>query len=146
MSHTGPRRHLLCYDISDAKRLGRVHRRVRRDGMALQYSLFDCQLDQARLQKLMADLRELIDLREDDVRIYGPRLDAPVTWIGASPFPEGVLLFNNPKEAARGTPGPSPGPTPRDLSFLLPSVPRQGLLHGPDAEKGFGPAQSRPRP
>lgn len=95
MSNHGERRYLLCYDIADPRRLARVHRRVKQDGLALQYSVFDLRLAEARLRRLVADLRQLIHEREDDVRIYGLRTDAPITWLGQKPLPEGVQLFHN---------------------------------------------------
>lgn len=95
MSRHDERRHILAYDISDERRLSRVHRRVKRDGVALQYSLFDLHLPQSRLRRLLGDLRDLIDEREDDVRVYGPRLDLPVAWLGVSPMRAGLQLFNN---------------------------------------------------
>ncbi len=95
MPQQGPRRYLLCYDIADPKRLAMVCRRVKRDGVALQYSVFDCQLNAVSLRRLIRDLRELIDDREDDVRIYGPRVDAPFVWLGTAHCTEGVQLFHN---------------------------------------------------
>lgn len=95
MSDHAERRYLLAYDISDPRRRARVHRRVKKDGMALQYSLFDLRLREPRLRRLTGDLHALIDDSEDDVRIYGPRFDIPITWLGVSPFPPGVQLFNN---------------------------------------------------
>lgn len=97
MSNHGERRYLLCYDIADPKRLARVHRRVKQDGLALQYSVFDVHLAQAPLRHLVADLRGLIDPRADDVRIYGLKTDARVAWLGQPPMPEGVQLFYNSK-------------------------------------------------
>lgn len=94
MSDKGVRRHILCYDIGDPKRLSRVHRRVKRDAMALQYSVFDCHLNEMALKRLINDLRKLIDERDDDIRLYGPRLDAPLLWLGVTPFQGGVTLFN----------------------------------------------------
>lgn len=115
MSHTGTRRHILCYDIADEKRLRRVHRRVRESGMALQFSVFDCNLNSKQMQHLLGDLRELIDHRHDDVRIYGPRLEAPLIWLGPSALPEGVQLFNNSSSGRDVAPRP-PYRTPSPLA------------------------------
>lgn len=101
MSRNERRRQLLCYDIADPRRLQRIHRRVKRTGIALQYSLFECHMRDADLQKLVADLRQLMDVRHDDIRIYGPRSDAPPIWIGAPVHGEGIQLFNNPEDAER---------------------------------------------
>lgn len=101
MSRNATQRYLLCYDIADPRRLQRVHRRAKRDGVALQYSLFECHVTPAQLQRLTVDLRVLIDPGADDVRIYGARFDARIIWIGREAHIDGVLLFNNPLEAAR---------------------------------------------
>jgi len=50
MSH--PRlRYLVCYDIAHPKRLRRVARTLESFGTRLQYSVFECPLDQLRLEK-----------------------------------------------------------------------------------------------
>lgn len=93
------RRRLICYDIADPRRLQRIHRRIKRDGVAVQYSIFQCDLDDLHFARLVADLKCLVDPRSDDIRIYGPRQDAPVMWIGRPCHAEGIQFFNNPAEA-----------------------------------------------
>lgn len=95
MSNQGPRRYLLCYDISCPKRLGRVHRRVKRAGLALQYSVFDLSLSASELKQLVADLKEIIHPGQDDIRIYGLNSDAYIYSVGVSHIPEDVLFFYN---------------------------------------------------
>ncbi len=99
MKHHERRRYVLCYDIADPKRLRGVHRRVRRSGIALQRSVFDCELNTRSLQELIRDIRQIIDARHDDVRIYGPRHDAPVAWFGAGAENDGVQFFRQGKPA-----------------------------------------------
>lgn len=133
MSQTGPRRYVLCYDISDEKRLRKIHRRVREDGIALQFSVFDCILKAKHLQRLIRDIRAIIDPRLDDVRIYGPRVEAPIIWLGTPPLPDGVQLFNNSSAHANNLSG---GPVIQKPSLLLPSLLRQAASKLPD-KKGF---------
>ena len=61
---------LVCYDIREPKRLQRVHKCAASYAMAVQRSVFYARLTQADLDSLMKDLVELIDEKEDDVRIY----------------------------------------------------------------------------
>lgn len=132
MSDPSTRRYVLAYDIADERRLSRVHRRVKKDGMALQLSVFDLSLGESRLRRLLGDLRTLIDEREDDVRIYGPRLDTPIAWLGISPFPPGVQLFNNRERMPAKATGKSSAH--RDRSVQAPSDakgPGKILIAGP---------------
>jgi CRISPR-associated protein Cas2 len=66
---------LVTYDISTVttdgvRRLMKVAKICEGYGIRVQKSVFECQLDNARLASLLADLREIIDPAEDSVRIY----------------------------------------------------------------------------
>lgn len=62
-------RYIVCYDVSDPKRLREVFRAMKGFGQPLQYSVFQCDLTlQARVQ-LMASLGELINHEQDRVII-----------------------------------------------------------------------------
>ncbi len=65
---------LIAYDIRDPKRLHRVARTCEDFGMRVQYSLFECRLDQDGLNDLWLRLLEEID--EDEDRVVAYRLDA----------------------------------------------------------------------
>ncbi len=60
-------RYLVSYDISNPKRLRRVARAVEGFGVRLQYSVFECPLDDLRLAKLKMELQELLNHDEDQV-------------------------------------------------------------------------------
>jgi CRISPR-associated protein Cas2 len=62
--------HLLAYDIADPDRLVRVHRAVRNVGLPLQYSVFLVPGTAAHIDALLAELDDIIDPREDDIRVY----------------------------------------------------------------------------
>jgi CRISPR-associated protein Cas2 len=94
--NTGKRRHLLCYDIACPKRLAKVHKRVKKDGLALQYSVYELTLTHSELQSLINDLNEIIHQKFDDVRIYGLLPESDTISIGKPTMPEGILFFNNP--------------------------------------------------
>src|SRR5579863_6278233 len=60
-------RYLVSYDISNPKRLRRVARSLEGFGVRLQYSVFECPLDDLRLAKLKAELQSLLKHDEDQV-------------------------------------------------------------------------------
>lgn len=84
--------HVVAYDIADPKRLGRVHRYLKKFAIPLQYSVFLVELDAAGRDKLLAKLRTLIHPKQDDVRIY-PLPDQP-EWValGKALWGDGMLL------------------------------------------------------
>jgi len=67
--------YLVCYDISDPKRLRRVHRATEDRGSRLQYSVYQCALTELQLARFQSELLDLIDSGEDQVLFVrlGPR-------------------------------------------------------------------------
>jgi CRISPR-associated protein Cas2 len=61
------RRYLVCYDIANAKRLRRVAKLLKSYGTRLQYSVFECPLDDLRLEQAKAALRGEINSDQDQV-------------------------------------------------------------------------------
>jgi CRISPR-associated protein Cas2 len=59
--------YLVCYDISDDKRLRKVFQTMRGWGDHLQYSVFECQLTSMDLVRLRAELAKIIHHDEDQV-------------------------------------------------------------------------------
>ena len=72
------RRWLVAYDISDPKRLARVYRFMVKKGVPLQFSLFSVTMTTRQAQALGAQLCNLIDRKEDDLRLY--------------PLPDGAVI------------------------------------------------------
>jgi CRISPR-associated protein Cas2 len=62
-------RYIVSYDISDPRRLRRVHRAMRGFGDALQYSVFRCDLSASERVLMIEALVALINHREDQVMI-----------------------------------------------------------------------------
>lgn len=60
---------LVCYDIRDAKRLRKVHRFMKAYGEGWQYSVFYCTLKPIDRVRLENGLRELVNLKEDQILI-----------------------------------------------------------------------------
>ncbi len=62
--------YLVSYDISDEKRLKRVHQFLKDYGKWVQKSVFECWLTKAEYQELKIGLKQLIKPKEDRVRFY----------------------------------------------------------------------------
>jgi CRISPR-associated protein Cas2 len=90
-----PRLYLVCYDITDPKRLARVHRFLRTEGMPVQYSVFTAQMTARDLGRLLAGLHHRIDARADDVRIYPLPACPERICLGWQYFPEDIMLIEN---------------------------------------------------
>jgi CRISPR-associated protein Cas2 len=79
--------YLVCYDISDEKRLRKVFQAMRGYGDHLQYSIFECQLTSMDLVKLRGELAAIINHNHDQVLFVnlGPaegRGDRVITALG----------------------------------------------------------------
>ncbi|MFN7926877.1 MAG: CRISPR-associated endonuclease Cas2 [Blastocatellia bacterium] len=62
-------RYIITYDISDPKRLRRVHRVMRGFGDPLQYSVFRCDLSATERILLLEALTPILHHREDQVML-----------------------------------------------------------------------------
>ncbi len=83
--------YLICYDIADPKRLSRVYKFLKGRGIHLQYSVFLCSLTRQGLKYVKESLKELIDERLDDIRIYPLPSSLKVVVIGkGARIPDGV--------------------------------------------------------
>ncbi len=58
---------LVCYDISADKRRDKVAKACESYGARVQFSVFECPLDELRLQQLKAELEAIINRDEDQV-------------------------------------------------------------------------------
>ena len=79
--------YLVCYDISDDKRLRKVFQTMRDYGDHLQYSVFECRFTEMDLVKCRAELSEIIHHDQDQVLFVclGPaegRGDRVITALG----------------------------------------------------------------
>jgi CRISPR-associated protein Cas2 len=66
------RRHwvVVSYDVPDDRRRTRIMKTLEGYGVRVQYSVFECEVRPADLEKLKAALRRLVEVEEDDIRIY----------------------------------------------------------------------------
>ncbi len=61
--------YLVCYDIRDPRRLRRTHKLMKAYGEPWQYSVFYCTLKAIDRVRLENALREVVNLKEDQVLI-----------------------------------------------------------------------------
>jgi CRISPR-associated protein Cas2 len=61
---------LVTYDITDPKRLKRLHKFMKEFGLNTQKSVFECDIDDEALKRIRKYCKERLDLDEDSVRIY----------------------------------------------------------------------------
>jgi CRISPR-associated protein Cas2 len=61
---------VVSYDVTDDRRRTRLAAALQGFGARVQYSVFECRLEAPQIDRLRAHLRELIDPKEDSVRLY----------------------------------------------------------------------------
>ena len=62
--------YLVCYDISNPRRLRRAARILENFGIRIQKSFFQCEMGQKRMMELRDRVLEVVDVREDFFFIY----------------------------------------------------------------------------
>ena len=62
--------YFISYDIANPKRLAKVSKTLENFGIRIQYSFFECEMEKVQLENLKRRLLEIIDKREDSLRIY----------------------------------------------------------------------------
>jgi len=61
---------VVAYDITDNTRRLKVATTLKDYGERVQYSVFECLLDEKRLESLIREVTEPIELEQDSIRIY----------------------------------------------------------------------------
>lgn len=83
---------LVTYDIADPRRLARLFKFLKKQGIPVQYSVFLVEASAAKMGNLIVQMAKLVDEEADDVRAYRlPERTWKVT-LGASILPEGMLM------------------------------------------------------
>lgn len=113
MALNTPRAWLITYDITDPRRLARLHRFLLKHATPVQYSVFHFEGSSARIGRLMADIEKRIDPRTDDVRAYQlpERLD--VATFGRGHLPGEVFVLSTTSPGLQPLLEATGWPTPR---------------------------------
>ena len=90
--HSHSQRWLLAHDIRDPRRLQRVWRYLRREGVRLQYSIYLLACTRNHIEEVMERLLQLIDEKSDDVRIYPLNENTRIWGLGAQFNDDGNTL------------------------------------------------------
>ena len=90
--------YIICYDISDPKRLGRIHRALKKQATPVQYSVFLFSGTATQLQHCLAHLEHLMNRHEDDIRAYPLPARGLRLVLGQSTLPEGIVLSSLPPD------------------------------------------------
>jgi len=61
---------LVVYDISNNKRRTKLHNTLLNYGTAVQYSVFECLLDQVGIKEMKRDTMRIVNIKKDNVRFY----------------------------------------------------------------------------
>lgn len=86
--------YLVSYDIANERRLPKVYRFLKSQGIHMQYSVFLCRLTWPELLDLKKQLIKIINPEEDDVRIYPLPGDIKALVFGRGDrIPEGVTIY-----------------------------------------------------
>lgn len=85
--------YLLAYDIADPRRLSKVHRILKKEGLPVQYSVFTVVMKRPRLLRLLERIGTEIIETEDDVRCYRLPENTETAALGRQYFPQDVMLF-----------------------------------------------------
>lgn len=100
--------YIICYDIANPRRLGRIHRALKKQALAVQYSVFLFSGTEEALQRCLAHLEGLMDAHQDDIRAY-PLPQRGLRWVlGATVLPQGIVLGSLPADwqSTGGSDGP----------------------------------------
>ena len=92
MSLNASARWIVTYDIADKRRLPRVFKFLKKQGIPVQYSVFLVDASAAKMGDIMASIAALIDKDADDVRAYRIPANPWKVTLGIAILPEGILL------------------------------------------------------
>lgn len=84
---------VVAYDISDPRRLGRVHRLMLKNGVPMQKSVFTAMMTPLEARKLRDKLAVLIDAKADDVRMYPLPAKPEITRLGRTDLRSGGVFL-----------------------------------------------------
>lgn len=91
MAQNDTARYIVTYDIADPRRLSRLYRFLKKQGVPVQYSVFLLNASAIQISRLMDKIAKMIDADADDVRAYRLPENGWQITLGASILPDDVL-------------------------------------------------------
>lgn len=61
---------VVAYDMPDNKRRARLLKKMKGFGVHTQFSVFECELDDEELARMLTTINRIIEPREDAVKVY----------------------------------------------------------------------------
>ena len=61
---------VVAYDMPDTKRRTKLLKALKGYGVHTQFSLFECELDEKEIEKMLVHIHKIIDPKEDAVKVY----------------------------------------------------------------------------
>lgn len=92
MSQNESARYLVTYDIADPRRLARLFKFLKKQGIPVQYSVFLVEVSAVKMASLIAKIATMIDDDADDVRAYRMPDNGWQVTLGTSILPDNILL------------------------------------------------------
>lgn len=84
-------KYLIGYDISNPKRLQRLHRRMQKHATPVQYSVFLFEGNARALQSCLDEALSIIEKKEDDLRLYPLTVPLKRWELGKPVLPDGIV-------------------------------------------------------
>jgi CRISPR-associated endonuclease Cas2 len=89
---------LIAYDITDPRRLQRLHRMLTQHALPIEYSVFYASDDPRSIKTLLSQAASLIDPRTDDLRCYPLPQRGLRARLGRATLPSGIYYSTVPPE------------------------------------------------
>jgi CRISPR-associated protein Cas2 len=93
--------YIVAYDIADPKRLQQVYRILKKEGMAVQQSVFFVYGDQPAVDRILDRLSSVIKSDRDDIRAY-PVTHPGEVWTTGGPIAQFPLVQPGGNAGVRG--------------------------------------------
>jgi CRISPR-associated protein Cas2 len=61
---------IVSYDIVETKKRTKLAKKLLNYGIRVQYSVFECQLDAEKIEKMKKEMLKFVNLEKDSLRIY----------------------------------------------------------------------------
>lgn len=87
-------RHLIAYDIADTRRLQKAHRYLTQHALPLQNSVFLHIGSQEQAQQCFDGLCRMLDVKQDNLRLYPLPNSSSIHTLGKPALPEGIIVGN----------------------------------------------------
>ena len=110
--------HLVAYDIANPRRLVRIHNLLKKEGLAVQKSLFLVQGTETRINKLLDRIASIMVLKEDDLRAYPITHPREVWTNGPNPLANFPVLHIGMEKKGAGNKKPNSGKTSKWKQIL----------------------------